>query len=253
MPIVVVKMKEERVMRKIVILVCLFFIWSMSFSMEKDVIKSSVGDIEISFVGHASLIFEWNHKIIHIDPYGKLADYSKFSKADVIMITHHHQDHLDKTVIEMLKKENTDLVLSEISYNQIKIGRIIKNNERTTVEGILIESIPAYNMVHKRDNGVFYHPKGEGNGYIFTFGDKRILVAGDTENIPEISSLKNIDVAFLPMNVPFTMTPEMVADSAKAFKPKVLYPYHFGKTNTDKLIELMKDVSDVEIRIRKME
>jgi L-ascorbate metabolism protein UlaG (beta-lactamase superfamily) len=103
-----------------------------------------------------------------------------------------------------------------------------------------------------RSEGVPFHPKGNGNGYVITFGDKRIYVAGDTENIPEMKQLKDIDVAFLPMNLPYTMTPEMVADAARAFKPKVLYPYHYGETEPSKLIELMKDTPEVEIRIRKM-
>jgi L-ascorbate metabolism protein UlaG (beta-lactamase superfamily) len=97
-----------------------------------------------------------------------------------------------------------------------------------------------------------FHPKGEGNGYILTFGDKRVFVAGDTENTPEMKILKNIDVAFLPMNLPYTMTPEMVADAARTFKPKVLYPYHFGNTDTSKLVELLKDNPEIEVRIRNL-
>ena len=104
-----------------------------------------------------------------------------------------------------------------------------------------------------QSEGVAFHPKGNGNGYVITFGDKRIYLAGDTENIPEMKNLKNIDYAFLPMNLPYTMTPEMVADAAKAFKPKVLYPYHYGETDPVKLAELMKDTPEVEIRIRKMQ
>ena len=107
-------------------------------------------------------------------------------------------------------------------------------------------------MVHMRQPGEPYHPQGSGNGYIFTFGDKRVYVAGDTENTPEMKKLKNIDVAFLPMNLPFTMTPEMVADAAKAIKPKVLYPYHTGDTDLSKLTGLMKGTDGVEVRLRNM-
>jgi L-ascorbate metabolism protein UlaG (beta-lactamase superfamily) len=103
-----------------------------------------------------------------------------------------------------------------------------------------------------RSEGVPFHTKGNGNGYVITLGDIRIYVAGDTENIPEMKQLKDIDVAFLPMNLPYTMTPEMVADAARAFKPKVLYPYHYGKTDPTKLVELMKDTPEVEVRIRQM-
>ena len=115
-----------------------------------------------------------------------------------------------------------------------------------------IEAIPAYNLVHKRDNGQPFHPKGVGNGYIITFGDKRVYVAGDTENIPEMKSLQEIDCAFLPMNLPYTMTPEMVADAAEAFRPKILYPYHFGDTDTSQLLRLLQDQKEVELRIRNM-
>ena len=106
--------------------------------------------------------------------------------------------------------------------------------------------------MHKRSNGRPFHPKGRGNGYVITFGDKRVYVAGDTENTPEMKALKKINVAFLPMNLPYTMTPEMVADAAKAFKPKILYPYHYGDTDPEKLVELLKNDKQIEVRIRKM-
>ena len=128
----------------------------------------------------------------------------------------------------------------------------MKNGEVQTIQGIKIEAVPAYNIVHKRDNGQPFHPQGVGNGYILTFGDKRVYVAGDTENIPEMKTIQGVDVAFLPMDLPYTMTPEMVADAAKVFKPKILYPYHYGDTNTSKLMELLKDEQEIEVRIRKM-
>jgi L-ascorbate metabolism protein UlaG (beta-lactamase superfamily) len=127
------------------------------------------------------------------------------------------------------------------------------NGDVKTIEGLKIEAVPAYNLVHMRSEGVPFHPKGIGNGYVITFGDKRIYVAGDTENIPEMKNLINIDYAFLPMNLPYTMTPEMAADATKVFKPNVLYPYHYGETDPAKLVALMKDTPEVEIRIRKMQ
>ncbi len=129
----------------------------------------------------------------------------------------------------------------------------MKNNDSKTIQGIEVEAVPAYNVVHKRDNGEPFHSKGNGNGYVLTLGDKRIYIAGDTENIPEMKDLKNIDIAFLPMNLPYTMTLEMAA-AAKMFDPKILYPYHFGETDTGKLVELLKDMpgTDIEVRIRKM-
>ena len=112
--------------------------------------------------------------------------------------------------------------------------------------------MPAYNIIHKRDTGQPFHPKGEGNGYILTFGDTTVYIAGDTENTPEMKALTGITIAFLPMNLPYTMTPEMVADAARAFRPKIVYPYHYGRTDTRKLEELLAG-SGIEVRVRKME
>jgi len=120
------------------------------------------------------------------------------------------------------------------------------------VKGIKIEAVPAYNIQHKRDNGEPFHPKGMGNGYILTFGELRVYIAGDTENIPEMKEIKDIDIAFLPMNLPYTMTPEMVAEVARIIKPKLLYPYHFGNTDTNKLIDLLKNDKYIDVRIRKL-
>jgi len=128
----------------------------------------------------------------------------------------------------------------------------MKNGDTKVVKGFRIEAVPAYNIVHERRPGTPFHPKGVGNGYVMTFGDKRIYIAGDTENTPEMKSLKDIDIAFLPMNLPYTMTPEMVADAAKAFKPKILYPYHFSDTDTSIIVNLLRDVEGIEVRIRKM-
>jgi L-ascorbate metabolism protein UlaG (beta-lactamase superfamily) len=125
----------------------------------------------------------------------------------------------------------------------------MKNGDRKNINGIEVEALPAYNIVNMRAPGQPFHPKGNGNGYIITFGDKRIYVAGDTENTPEMKALKNIDVAFLPMNLPYTMTPAMVADAAIAFRPKILYPYHFGDTKTSEIVDLLKN-TDIEVRIR---
>jgi L-ascorbate metabolism protein UlaG (beta-lactamase superfamily) len=206
----------------------------------------------MTFLGHGTLMLAFGGKIIHIDPYSRVADYSKLPRADLILLTHEHHDHLDLKALEFLRTEKTVLALSEKCARQVQGGIIMHNGDVKTIEGLKIEAVPAYNIVHMRSEGVPFHPKGNGNGYVITFGDKRIYVAGDTENIPEMKKLKDIDCAFLPMNLPYTMTPEMVADAAKAFKPKVLYPYHYGETDPSKLVALMEDTPEVEIRIRKM-
>lgn len=236
----------------------IIFFWLLAFpasaedQFEKDTIPTSEGNIEITFIGHGTLIFNFNGIVIHADPWGKLADYSLFPKADIILVTHHHGDHFDPQAIEKIRTDSTKIILTKLCSDKIPDGIIMKNGDVKTIKGIKIEAVPAYNLIHKRDNGEPFHVKGECNGYVITFGDKKVYVAGDTENTPEMKNLTGIDIAFLPMNLPYTMTPEMVADAAKSFKPKVLYPYHYGETDVSKLVNLMKDVKEVEVRIRKM-
>lgn len=218
-----------------------------------DLIRTSSGDLKITFIGHASLIFSFNNKTVYVDPFSKLADYATLPKADVIVITHEHRDHLDPAAIEKIRTEKTTVVLTGTGAKQLTGGIVMKNNDVQIFEGVTIEAVPAYNIVHKRDTGEPFHPRGAGNGYIMTFGDKRVYVAGDTENIPEMTGLKNIDIAFLPMNLPYTMTPEITAAAAKMIQPKILYPYHYGSTDTSLLTALLKDQKGIEVRIRKME
>ncbi len=215
-----------------------------------DIFQTSRSDLKITFIGHGTLMFTYGGKIIHVDPYSRVADYSRLPKADLILITHEHRDHLDPEVITIIRKENTEIILTEMCTERVDGGIIMKNGDVKTVMGLKIEAVPAYNIVHMRREKTPYHPKGDGNGYIITFGDKRVYVAGDTENTPEMKALKNIDIAFLPMNLPYTMSPEMVADAAKAFKPKILYPYHYGRTDTSQLVELLRGVKGIEVRIR---
>jgi L-ascorbate metabolism protein UlaG (beta-lactamase superfamily) len=221
-------------------------------AFEADFLKTSAGELKITFIGHGTLMFTFGDKVIHVDPVSKEADYAKLPKADLILLTHHHGDHLDLKALQILNTEKTQIVLTEACAQQVKGGVVMKNGDVKMIGGLKIEAVPAYNLVHMRSEGKPFHPQGEGNGYVVTFGDKRVYVAGDTENTPEMKKLERIDVAFLPMNLPYTMTPEMVADAAKAFKPKILYPYHYGETDPDRITELLKDTKEVEVRIRKM-
>jgi L-ascorbate metabolism protein UlaG (beta-lactamase superfamily) len=217
-----------------------------------DTIRTGEGELKITFIGHATLFFSFNHQVVHVDPWSKLADYATLPKADIILLTHHHGDHLDPAAIQALKKEASRIVITRACQPTVPDGIVMSNGEAKTIEGLRIEAVPAYNLIHMRSPGQPYHPKGEGNGYVLTFADKRVYVAGDTENTPEMKQLKNIDVAFLPMNLPYTMTPEMVADAALAFKPKILYPYHFGETDTARLVSLLSGRPEIEVRIRRM-
>lgn len=221
-------------------------------AMEEDIIKTSAGDLKITFVGHGTLAFTFGGKVIHVDPVSQEADYNKMPKADLILITHEHPDHLDPDAIKLIRKKDTQILLTAMCAQKVKDGIVMKNGDVKTLGGLKIEAVSAYNIVSKRGDGMPFHPKGNGNGYIITFGDKKVYVAGDTENTPEMKKLKDIDIAFLPMNMPYTMTPEMVADAARAFKPKILYPYHFGDTDTAKIVKLLEGEKGIEVRIRDM-
>jgi L-ascorbate metabolism protein UlaG (beta-lactamase superfamily) len=220
--------------------------------VKRDVIKTSAGDLELFFIGHASLMMTFQGKVIHFDPYGKVANYGTLPRADIIFITHDHNDHFDLEALQSIQKRDTVVILPPICSEKIPEGWVVTNGERLDVLGIDVQVMPAFNMVNKRPDGQLFHPKGIGNGYVLTFGDKRVYVAGDTENIAEMKALRGIDCAFLPMSTPSTMSPEMVADAAKAFKPKILYPYHYKETDPNRLMELMQGVSGVEVRIRRL-
>jgi L-ascorbate metabolism protein UlaG (beta-lactamase superfamily) len=219
---------------------------------ETDLIPTSAGALAITFLGHGSLVFDWGGQRIYVDPYGRVADYTRLPKADVVLITHEHSDHLDPRALQAIRTEATALVLTELAHRQLGAGTVMRNGDKQTVAGLPIEAVPAYNVAHKRENGRPFHPKGNGNGYVVAFGETRVYIAGDTENIPEMTALSDIAVAFLPMNLPYTMTPEMVAEAARSLRPRILYPYHYGRTETGALVHLLADLPECEVRIRKL-
>jgi L-ascorbate metabolism protein UlaG (beta-lactamase superfamily) len=225
----------------------------MQQEIETDIFRTANGKVEITFIGHGSLMFVFQNLVLHVDPFSDLMDYTRLPKGDVILLTHQHRDHLDQEALNIVRSEKSVVVLTEACARQVLGGIVMNNGDVRMVAGLKIEAVPAYNIIHRREDGSLFHPKGMGNGYIINFEDKRVYVAGDTENIPEMKAFKEIDVAFLPMNLPYTMTPEMVAQAAKMFKPKILYPYHYGQTDTSKISYLLKDTKEIEIRIRKME
>lgn len=242
-------------MNKLILITFMLIMTTMGTTatdFEKDTFTTSKGELTITFIGHGTLMMEHAGKVIHIDPVPMFADYKTLPKADLILVTHGHGDHLNAETINLLKKEGTEVVIAGVCAAKYSEGKVIKNGESGTFAGLKVDAVPAYNIKHMRSEGNPFHPKGEGNGYVIHFGDKKVYVAGDTENIPEMAELKNIDIAFLPMNLPYTMTPEMVAAAAKSFNPKILYPYHYGDTDTGKLEDLMKDQKNTEIRIRKL-
>jgi L-ascorbate metabolism protein UlaG (beta-lactamase superfamily) len=220
---------------------------------EPDTISTSDGRLEIDFLGHASIRLHFHNKNIYVDPFSGAADFSKLPKADIILYTHEHDDHFDLDALETLKSENTLVVLPEICASKYSEGIVMRNEDVKIVLGVRIEGVPAYNIVQKRLSGFPYHLKGIGNGYVLTFGDKRIYIAGDTEKIPEMGELGDIDVAFLPVSLPDAMTIEMAADAVRTIKPRIFYPYRYGNTDLAGLVELLKAQPGTEVRIRKMQ
>lgn len=216
---------------------------------EKDVVKVNNGEVTITCIGHGTLMFDYNGTIIHVDPVSTEADYGKLPKADIVLITHGHHDHLDEKAMDQIRKDDTEVVDTEESHEKAKGTVTLKNGDSATVKGIKVEAIPAYNTSSGRDQ---FHPQGRDNGYILTLGGKRFYVAGDTEDTPEMKALRDIDVAFLPVNQPYTMTPAQAVTAAKAFKPKILYPYHFGDTKVEEIADGLKG-EDVEVRIRRLQ
>ena len=225
-----------------------------------DVIPTESGPLSITFLGHASLLLSYDGMNIAIDPFSKVADYAPLPKADLVLITHEHPDHLDPAALALIRTDKTVVAANPAAAEKIPGAVVLKNGDtkwftgtKKNPAGIQVTVVPAYNIVHERSPGMPYHPKGGGNGYVLAFGNTKVYIAGDTENIPEMKTLGGIDVAFLPMNLPYTMTPEMVADAARMIRPKILYPYHTGETDTSRIMELLKDQKETEVRIRQMQ
>ena len=194
---------------------------------------TSAGAVKITPVYHASLEIEAGGKYIVIDP-AKPANFSGLPQADLILITDIHGDHLDPALIKSESKADTTIIASAAVAKTVTEAKVLGNGEKTTWGAWTIEAIPMYNTTASRGPapGKLFHDKGRGNGYVLTYGGKRFYFSGDTEGIPEMRALKNIDVAFICMNLPYTMTPEEAADAVKAFHPKVAIPYHYKGQDT---------------------
>lgn len=217
-----------------------------------DTLPTPAGDVAVTFLGHGTLMLQWQGKTVHIDPWTSQADYAALPKADLILVTHEHRDHLDPAAIAAVRKAETVIVASRKAGANIDGAVLLRNGESASQVGIKIDAVPAYNIEHMRSPGTPFHPRGEGNGYVLHFGAFRLYVAGDTEVIPEMAALVGVDVAFLPANLPYTMSIGMLVEAAKTLKPKVLYPYHTGDTDMDKAAEALRAAPGVEVRIRPM-
>ena len=207
--------------------------------------------VEITLIKHGTLEVAYDGLSIQFDPvveHGKHTDYAtEFPKADYIFVTHEHGDHLDETAITALTGENTALFLNGTSRDKIGRGEALSNGDsRNLSKGVVVEVVPAYNTTPGREK---FHPKGNGNGYVLTLDGFRIYIAGDTEDVPEMAELKDIDVALLPVNQPYTMTVDQCVAATLIFKPKVLIPYHFGQTD---ISSLPARLPGVDVRLRDM-
>lgn len=220
-------------------------------TLPTDTFKTRSGkNLQISFIKHSSLMITHDKKIIMIDPVSRYADFKTFPKADFILITHEHGDHLDNTAIDMLSKSETMIVANEACIKKTGKGKSVKNGETIKLsDKISVNAVPAYNTTP--DNQKF-HPQGRDNGYILNIDGLRIYIAGDTEFYPEMKNIKNIDIAFLPINLPYTMSVDQAITAAKTISPKIFYPYHFGNTDLKPLVKGLES-SGIDVRIRKME
>lgn len=218
-----------------------------------DIIATDNGDLVIQPINHATFAMSWGGKTIYVDPVGGAASFDGLPSPDLILITDIHGDHLDADTLQAVVTGDTLIVapaavvegLPEVMSSQ---SQTIANGEETSVLGLNIEAIPMYNLTEDR---LKYHDKGRGNGYVLTIGGKRIYISGDTEDIPEMRALENIDFAFVCFNLPYTMTEVQAASAVVEFAPAVVYPYHFGESDVNMFAELVAEGGgNTEVRQR---
>ena len=217
-----------------------------------DSIATEDGALKILPINHATLALEWKDRTIYVDPVGGAKAFQGLPKPDLILVTDIHGDHFSKETLAELAGPNTKLVCPAAVADQMtpalrNSATILTNGQTGELLGVKIEAIPMYNLTAER---LKFHTKGRGNGYVVALGGKRIYLSGDTEDIPEMLALKNIDVAFVCMNLPYTMTVEQAARAVRAFKPRVVYPYHYRGSDLNKFKELVGTDAGVEVRLR---
>ena len=220
---------------------------------EVDVFKTKSGKtLKFHALAHSSIRVEYEGQEIQIDPVMKMGnktiDYAAMPKADYLFVTHEHGDHFDKEAIKTLSDAETQLIMNGRCVEMYGAGKAMKNGEKVELaKDFTVEAVPAYNITEGRTQ---FHPQGRDNGYILTIDGMRIYIAGDTEDIPEMECIKNIDIAFLPCNQPYTMTTEQVVKVAKTIQPKVLFPYHYGQTDVS---TIPSQLPGIDVRIRHYE
>ena len=224
---------------------------------QDDTVNTTMGPLVIHPVHHGGLVLTWNNRRVVIDPTtfppGPNSGAAAFrgpNPPDLILITHEHGDHFSVPTLTELAGPNTVIVAPQAVYGMMPPAlqmktRVMANGQTATHAGVPIEAVPEYNITPDR---LQFHPKGRDNGYVLNLGGQRVYIAGDTEGTPELRALQNIDIAFIPMILPYTQTPEAAADWVKAFKPKVVYPYHYGMSDVNQFRTLVGTSSEVRIR-----
>jgi L-ascorbate metabolism protein UlaG (beta-lactamase superfamily) len=213
-----------------------------------DEFATRAGPVRITMINHAAMMVEGGGEVIHVDPVGAQR-YAALPRADLVLITHTHPDHLDAGAVEKARKSGATVLGPEAVARALPGTTVIRNGESRQLGGWLVEAVPAYNLTRGPAAGAVFHPKGDGNGYVLTFGGKRFYIAGDTENIPEMAALKGVEAAFLPVNLPFTMTPEELAAAARVIQPRYVYPYHSRGSDLASLGPALAG-SGIEVRLR---
>lgn len=209
--------------------------------------STSAGPVKITPLFHASTLIEAGGRVIYLDP-AKPAKLEGRPKADLILITDIHPDHMDPASLSVVSQSGTEILAAPAVVATVKTAQPIANGETKTWQGWTIEAVPAYNLTRGPAPGKLYHDKGRGNGYVLTYGDKHFYFSGDTEGVPEMRALKNIDVAFVCMNLPYTMPPEETADAVKAFHPKIVIPYHYRGSDMS-VFQKRLEGTGVEVRL----
>lgn len=251
--------ENSYLMKSILLHMTCFLLLIAGAKAQTDTISTKKGDLLIHPVLHGTLVLEYRGNTIYVDPYGGAEGFAGLPDANLILITDIHGDHCDSASLAVVKKENSHMIVPAAVAEKLKgsFGKpeILANGKKTTWEGITIEALPMYNLPEAADSR---HTKGRGNGYLLTIGSKRVYISGDTEDIPEMRALKDIDIAFICMNLPYTMSVDQAADAVNEFKPAIVYPYHFrgkdGLSDIDHFRELIEEefeTEGVEVRLRR--
>ena len=243
-------------MKNILLALALLLVTDLSAqSLKGDIIPTSDGNLTIQPILHGTLGLEWQGKIIYIDPYGGAEAFAGLPDPDMIIITDIHGDHHNPKTLEVLQTEGVKFVVPQAVADQMEVAydlQVMGNGDSWSWQGITIEALPMYNLPEDETSR---HTKGRGNGYLLTFGGKRIYISGDTEDIPEMRALENIDVAFVCMNLPYTMSIDQAADAVLEFQPAVVYPFHYrgteGLADVDQFKAMVIGKNDrIDVRLR---